>query len=81
MRNFRYRQLSKEKSQPSETGHDIFSKNTSWFTIANFKPVGSLPIAKQKSITCMTGNAKMNNITLNNQQQKNYKKEIIKRKK
>lgn len=31
--------------------------------MANFKPVGSRPMAKQKRITCMTGNAKMNNIT------------------
>lgn len=30
---------------------------------ANRRPVGSRPIAKQNRITCITGNAKMNNIT------------------
>lgn len=33
------------------------------FATANFKPVGSRPIAKQKRITCITGSAKMNNMT------------------
>lgn len=33
------------------------------FAIANFKPFGSRPIARQNKITCITGNAKMNNIT------------------
>lgn len=33
------------------------------FAIANFKPVGSRPIAKQNRITCITGSAKMNSIT------------------
>lgn len=31
--------------------------------MAIFNPVGSLPMAKQNRITCMTGSAKMNNMT------------------
>uniref|UniRef100_A0A224Y589 Uncharacterized protein n=1 Tax=Panstrongylus lignarius TaxID=156445 RepID=A0A224Y589_9HEMI len=36
---------------------------TSSFTIAKCNPVGSRPMAKQNSITCITGNANINSIT------------------
>lgn len=63
-RNLRYRQLRKLKVQFSEVGHVMFSWNISSFTMASFNPVGSRPIARQKRITCITGRAKMNSITL-----------------
>lgn len=45
--------------------------------MARCKPVGSRPIARQNRITCITGKAKMNNITLKTEKQI-YRKEFLK---
>lgn len=47
----------------NETHAVLTPPTISLLTTAIFSPVGSLPMAKQNKITCITGSAKMNNIT------------------
>lgn len=63
-KKLRYRQLSNDKLQPSNIGQLEFPIGISRLTIAIFKSVGSLPIAKQNRTTCITGSAKTNSNTL-----------------
>lgn len=60
----RYRQLRFDTLHPGSTVHSCPVKFSSWLTTANRKPVGSRPIAKQNRITCITGRAKINSMTL-----------------
>jgi len=61
---FKYLHENMFSVQLSYTGHSIVSQFISLLTTAKCKPVGSLPMAKQNSMTCITGSANMNNITL-----------------
>lgn len=63
---FKYLQLKYLKLQLWYTGHSIVSQFISELTMARCRPVGSRPIARQNSITCITGNAKIKSITLQN---------------
>lgn len=47
----------------NETRSLLTPPTISLLTTANLSPVGSLPMAKQNKITCITGSAKMNSIT------------------
>lgn len=66
MRNSKYRQLRLPARQPAFMLHDLLSQFISEFTIASLRSVGSRPMARQNRITCITGNAKINSITLKN---------------
>jgi hypothetical protein len=60
----KYRQLSILKLQPSLNSQLPPLWFSSWLTTARWSPMGSRPMARQNRITCITGRAKMNSITL-----------------
>jgi hypothetical protein len=59
----KYRQLSILKLHSSVYSQLAFWFS-SWLTMAMWSPMGSRPMARQNRITCITGSAKMNSITL-----------------
>lgn len=60
----KYLQLSILKLQPSLNSQLPPLWFSSWLTTARWSPMGSRPMARQNRITCITGRAKMNSITL-----------------